>query len=94
MVAPLHRPKPSGEAMNMRQRGLLYRAEVAAAIISACLFVLTLVDPQWIETLFDESPDGGDVSLERAILLSCTFLTTVLAALLARRERRLLQTGR
>ena len=77
--------------MEQRHRRMLYRAEVTAAVVSACLFVLTCIDPQWIETLFDESPDGGDGSLERWLLLTSTFVVAVIAAMLARRERRWLQ---
>jgi hypothetical protein len=73
--------------MQVHDRRLLY-TEVAAAIVSAALFVLTLVDPQWIETLFDEAPDGGDGSLERGLLLGSTALATLVAALLAWREKR------
>ena len=51
--------------MEQRHRRMLYRIEVAAAVVSATLFVLTCIDPQWVETLFGESPDSGDGSLER-----------------------------
>jgi hypothetical protein len=61
------------------------------AAVSACFFVLTLMDSMWIETLFDESPDDGDGSLEKWILLGCTAVATVLAGVLAWRERRRLQ---
>ena len=66
----------------------LYRTEVAAALVSAALFVLTLVDPQWIERWFDESPDGGDGSAERWIVGAGFLIAALLAAVLARRERR------
>ncbi len=79
--------------MQKHHRKMLYRAEIAAAIASAALFGLTLIDPQWIETLFEEAPDDGDGSLERWILLSCTFVATVIAAVLARREKRGLETA-
>jgi hypothetical protein len=79
--------------MQADQRKWLYRAEIAMCIVSAALFVLTLIDPQWIETLFDESPDGGDGSFEQAILLGCTALATVLAGVLAWRERRRVSAG-
>jgi hypothetical protein len=79
--------------MRIDHRRWLYRAALVAAATSAGLFVLTLVDPTWIETLFDEAPDGGDGSLERWILLGCTFVATVIAALLARAEKRRLQAA-
>ena len=65
----------------------LYRAEIAASLLSAALFVLTMIDPQWIELLFDESPDGGDGSAERWILGSCFLLAALLAGALAWRQR-------
>lgn len=67
----------------------IYRAEVAASALSAVLFGWTLVDPQWIERWFDESPDGGDGSAERWLVGGAFFVAAVLAALLARRQRRL-----
>ena len=66
----------------------LYRAEIAAALVSAALFVLTLIDPQWIERWFDESPDGGDGSFERWIVGGAFLIAALIAGLLARRERR------
>ena len=65
----------------------LYRAEVAASAISTVLFAWTLVDPQWIERWFDESPDGGDGSAERWLVGGGFFIAALLAAALARRER-------
>jgi hypothetical protein len=73
--------------MQPHQRRILYRAEVVMAVVSACLFVLTIIDPTWVETLFDESPDDGDGSLEKSILLGCAAAATVLALALAWRER-------
>ena len=69
-------------------RSWLYRAEIAASAISLLLFIWTLIDPQWIERWFDESPDGGDGSAERWLVGGFFFIAAVLAAALARRERR------
>lgn len=66
----------------------LYRLEIAVAVASALLAVLSFVEPQWIERLFDASPDGGDGSLERWIVGGGFLVAAVIAALLARRERR------
>ena len=66
----------------------LYRAEVAVSAISTVLFAWTLMDPQWIERWFDESPDGGDGSAERWLVGSAFFIAALLAAVLARRQRR------
>ena len=65
----------------------LYRAEIAASILSACLFALTLLDPMWIERVFDESPDRGDGSAERWVVSGSFLVAALLAAFLARRER-------
>lgn len=67
---------------------VLYWTEIAAAAVSACLLALTLAEPQWIELLFDEAPDGGDGSLERWIVVACSTVTMLLFARLARREKR------
>lgn len=77
--------------MDRGRHRLLYRIEVAAAAVSALLFVLTLIEPQWIETLFDAAPDNGDGSLERWFVLASSFVVAVIATSLARRERRLLR---
>lgn len=79
--------KTRGLAMFQR-RQFLYWAEVVAAVVSACLTLLTAFDPQWIEHYFDASPDDGDGSLERWVLIACFSAATVLAAALARREKR------
>ena len=67
----------------------LYRVEAAISAVSALLFVWTLIDPQWIERWFDESPDGGDGSAERWLVGGAFFVAAVLAAFLARRQCRL-----
>ena len=67
----------------------LYRVEVVVSAVSTVLFVWTLIDPQWIERWFDESPDGGDGSAERWVVGGGFFIAAVLAAWLARRQRRL-----
>ena len=66
----------------------LYRIQFATALISAILFVATLIDPQWIETLFGESPDDGDGSFERFVLGGFFLMTSLVSAMLALRERR------
>ncbi len=71
----------------------LYRLEIATALASAALFALTLIEPQWIEMLFQASPDGGDGSAERWVVGTLFGVAAVLAAALARRERRRLDTA-
>jgi hypothetical protein len=62
--------------------------ETAAAIASAAVFLVTLVEPHWFEVLFDEAPDGGDGSLEGWIAVACSLAATILFARLAGRESR------
>lgn len=69
-------------------RRTAYRIEIAVAIGSALLAVLTLVEPQWIERLFDASPDDGDGSVERWLVGGGFLVAALIAAALARRERR------
>lgn len=66
----------------------LYRIQIAVALASALLAVLTFVEPQWIERLFDASPDGGDGSLERWIVGGGFLVAAAIAAVLAWRGRR------
>jgi hypothetical protein len=61
--------------------------ELVLAAIGAVLTVVTLFWPTWIETLFNESPDGGDGSAERVFALGW-LAATVIFAVLARRDWR------
>lgn len=72
----------------LKFRPWLYRAEVATSLLAIASFVLTLVDPQWIERWFDESPDGGDGSAERWLVGGAFLAAAVIAAMLSQRERR------
>lgn len=69
-------------------RSWLYWTEIALSLLSAALFALTLLDPQWIEHWFDASPDGGDGAAERWVVAGGFLAAAVLAAALAWRERR------
>lgn len=69
-------------------RRTAYRIEIAVAIASALLAVLTFVEPQWIERLFEASPDAGDGSVERWIVGGGFLVAALIAAALARRDRR------
>ncbi len=67
--------------------------EAFLAACSAVATVLSLIWPQWIEAIFDASPDGGDGSAERAIAI--VFLVATLAfSVLARKEWHRLPKGR
>jgi hypothetical protein len=74
----------------MTARHWLYRAEVAASLLTAFLFMMTLFDPMWIERWFDVSPDAGDGSAERWVMASAFLIAAILSAALARREKRAL----
>ena len=61
--------------------------EVILAACSAIATALSIVWPQWIEAIFEESPDGGDGSAER--LVAVLFLAATIAfSWLARKEWR------
>lgn len=69
-------------------RQWLYRIELAVSALGVFMLLFTLWDPMWFERLFDESPDGGDGSLERLVACTCFAAAGIVAGLLARRERR------
>jgi hypothetical protein len=64
-----------------------YRIEFTLAIVSAFLFVLTLVTREWIEIVFGVEPDGGSGALEWGITFAF-LLAAVSLFVLARRDRR------
>jgi hypothetical protein len=61
--------------------------EIVLASITAVLFVVTLVSREWIELVFKVDPDGGDGSLEWAIV-GVLLVATAVSAWLARGEWR------
>jgi hypothetical protein len=61
--------------------------EAALGSVTAILAVLTLVSREWIELLFRVDPDGGDGSLEWAIV-GALLMATLVFAWLARAEWR------
>ena len=61
------------------------RVESILAVISAGLFVLTLINAEWIEALTGLEPDAGSGALE--FLIAAAFLVAaVVTALMARRD--------
>lgn len=73
--------------MSMRTRMWI---EAALSALACLLTVVTLIWPDWIELVFDESPDGGDGSAERMFAIAW-LLAAVAFGWLARRDwRRLL----
>jgi hypothetical protein len=71
--------------MSVRKRFL---AALLAACASGGACVATLIEPQWFELLFDESPDGGDGSIETMVAVVVSFGACLVFARLARRELR------
>jgi hypothetical protein len=71
----------------MNRHAARARVELALAIVSACLFILTLVTREWIELVFRIEPDGGSGALESGIAFAF-LLAAVVLFLLARRDHR------
>jgi hypothetical protein len=63
--------------------------ETGLAVLTGVLFVVTLITREWIELLFGVDPDGGDGSLEWAIVAVLAVLTVAFAALARAEWRRL-----
>ena len=70
----------------MPQRaGVRFWVESGLAVITAALFVLTLVSQEWIEEIFGVDPDEGSGALEWGIVVALAVPTLALT-LLARAE--------
>ena len=70
----------------MPQRaGVRFWVESGLAVLTAALFVLTLVSHEWIEEIFGVDPDEGNGALEWAIVAALA-VATVAFTLLARAE--------
>jgi len=68
-------------------------AAIVAAALSFIACVATIIEPQWFELLFDESPDGGDGSLETLAAVAVSAIACVVFSLIGRREWRLARRG-
>ncbi len=77
----------SSPASNAARLPLRVRAEVALSIACALLAVLTWFVPDWIERIFDASPDGGSGEAEWGIVVIFA-AAALMAAWAARREWR------
>ena len=73
------------------RRRLRIRIEVGLAIAFALLALATLINPQWIESVFELSPDRGSGDSEWGITLAFG-AASLLASLLAGLELRLLSS--
>ena len=67
---------------NLRRR---YWLEITLAVVAGVLAILTLITREWIEILFGVDPDGGNGSLEWA-LVAILAGAAVASALAARHE--------
>ena len=67
--------------------GLRFWVEAGLAALAAILVVVTLIWREWIEAIFKVDPDGGDGSLEWAIV-AALLATSLTLSLLARVEWR------
>jgi hypothetical protein len=73
------------------RRRLRMRIEVVLAIVFALLALATLVNPQWIESVFEVSPDRGSGDAEWGITIAFG-AASLLASSLAGLELRLLSS--
>jgi hypothetical protein len=67
------------------------RLEVGLAILSALLFVATVLWPEWIEIVFGVNPDSGNGSFEW-LIMELTAISAVVAIFLARADWRRLRS--
>jgi hypothetical protein len=70
--------------MTVSVRGRFW-AELALAVLSVAMLILTLVWKDWIEEVFGFEPDGGNGVVEWAIVAVLVGLTAT-TSVLARRE--------
>jgi len=59
--------------------------EAGLAALTTILFIVTVISREWIEAIFKVDPDGGDGSLEWAIV-AALFVASLSLSLLARFE--------
>lgn len=71
------------------RRQLRLHIEVVLAFVFALLAIVTVLDPQWIEQLFELDPDSGSGEAEWG-LTAAFGVASLVASLLAGRDWRLL----
>jgi hypothetical protein len=69
----------------MRHARIRFWIEVALAVITAGLAILTLITREWIELFFGVDPDAGSGALEWGIVIALA-VATVAFSLMARAE--------
>jgi hypothetical protein len=71
----------------VRNAGVRFWIEAVLAALTGFLFLLTLISREWIEAVFKVDPDGGDGSLEWAIV-GVFFAASITLSVMARAEWR------
>jgi hypothetical protein len=71
----------------VRTARIRFGIEVALAVSTTALAVLTLISREWIEVLFGFDPDNGSGALEWAIVTALVVASAALA-LIARWDRK------
>ena len=71
----------------VRRVRVRFWVEVALAVSTAALLLLTLISREWIEEIFGVEPDAGSGALEWALVVVLG-AATVIFSLLARKELR------
>jgi hypothetical protein len=66
----------------------LFVGALIAAVLGGVACIATLIEPQWFELIFSESPDGGDGSLETIVAIFLSLGAVLFFGLLAWRRRR------
>lgn len=73
-----------GDGQQMAKQGKSLRprfwVEVVFAVITLFLLILTLVQKEWIETIFRVDPDQGNGSFEWLLVLLFALVTVILVA--------------
>lgn len=72
-----HQDQPSRSHLSRT----LFWIEAGLAGVAGFLTVLTLFTREWIETVFNVDPDGGDGSLEWFIVIALAVVTVVFVVL-------------
>ena len=76
-----------GQGMKRKLRTIFWW-EAAGAIASAVLFIITLFNREWIEIVFGVEPDGGNGTMEWAVVIVLAALTLLSLTLVGREWRR------
>jgi hypothetical protein len=76
--------------MNRSVRGRFW-LEAALASVTACLMLLTLIVPDWLEEIFGLDPDGGTGTVEIGIVVALVIATALLTVAAHRERRRTLE---